>query len=80
MRHRSLDGHERLDALRWPIHQCQTNGLGVAGVNSIRIPRRLSSVHRDGHFCTAENSPGEIIEMMPKPVTIHDPWVRLKVT
>lgn len=22
---------------------------------------------------------GEIIEMMPKPVTIHDPWVRLKV-
>ncbi len=22
--------------------------------------------------------PGEIIEMMPKPVTIHDPWVRLK--
>ncbi len=24
-------------------------------------------------------SPGEIIEMMPKPVTIRDPWVRLKV-
>ncbi len=24
-------------------------------------------------------SPGEIIELMPKPVTIHDPWVRLKV-
>lgn len=23
-------------------------------------------------------APGEIIEMMPKPVTIHDPWVRLK--
>ncbi len=23
-------------------------------------------------------SPGEIIELMPKPVTIHDPWVRLK--
>ncbi|RMF40660.1 MAG: VWA domain-containing protein [Planctomycetota bacterium] len=23
--------------------------------------------------------PGEIIELMPKPVTIHDPWVRLKV-
>ena len=23
-------------------------------------------------------SPGELIEMMPKPVTIHDPWVRLK--
>ena len=22
-------------------------------------------------------SPGEIIELMPKPVTIHDPWVRL---
>jgi uncharacterized protein with von Willebrand factor type A (vWA) domain len=22
---------------------------------------------------------GELIEMMPKPVTIHDPWVRLKV-
>jgi uncharacterized protein with von Willebrand factor type A (vWA) domain len=22
-------------------------------------------------------TPGEIIEMMPKPVTIHDPWVRL---
>ncbi len=22
--------------------------------------------------------PGEIIELMPKPVTIHDPWVRLK--
>jgi uncharacterized protein with von Willebrand factor type A (vWA) domain len=22
--------------------------------------------------------PGEIIDMMPKPVTIHDPWVRLK--
>ncbi|MEM9825376.1 MAG: hypothetical protein AAF958_02245 [Planctomycetota bacterium] len=22
-------------------------------------------------------APGEIIEMMPKPVTIHDPWVRL---
>lgn len=22
-------------------------------------------------------SPGEILEMMPKPVTIHDPWVRL---
>lgn len=24
-------------------------------------------------------SPGELLEMMPKPVTIHDPWVRLKV-
>lgn len=23
-------------------------------------------------------TPGELIEMMPKPVTIHDPWVRLK--
>lgn len=23
-------------------------------------------------------SPGEIINLMPKPVTIHDPWVRLK--
>ncbi|MEM6363024.1 MAG: hypothetical protein AAF745_01255 [Planctomycetota bacterium] len=23
-------------------------------------------------------TPGEIIELMPKPVTIHDPWVRLK--
>ena len=23
-------------------------------------------------------SPGEIIDLMPKPVTIHDPWVRLK--
>lgn len=23
--------------------------------------------------------PGEIIEMMPKPVTIHDPWVQLRV-
>ena len=22
--------------------------------------------------------PGEIIELMPKPVTVHDPWVRLK--
>ncbi|MCC9599627.1 VWA domain-containing protein [Stieleria sp. JC731] len=24
-------------------------------------------------------SPGEVINLMPKPVTIHDPWVRLKV-
>ncbi|OYP30380.1 VWA domain-containing protein [Rhodopirellula sp. MGV] len=24
-------------------------------------------------------SPGEVIKLMPKPVTIHDPWVRLKV-
>ena len=24
-------------------------------------------------------SPGEIIKLMPKPVTIHDPWVRLKL-
>lgn len=24
-------------------------------------------------------TPGEIIEMMPKPVTIHDPWVQLQV-
>lgn len=24
-------------------------------------------------------TPGEIVELMPKPVTIHDPWVRLKV-
>ncbi len=23
--------------------------------------------------------PGELVNMMPKPVTIHDPWVRLKV-
>lgn len=23
--------------------------------------------------------PGQIVELMPKPVTIHDPWVRLKV-
>ncbi len=23
-------------------------------------------------------SPGELVELMPKPVTIHDPWVRLK--
>jgi uncharacterized protein with von Willebrand factor type A (vWA) domain len=23
-------------------------------------------------------APGEIIELMPKPVTLHDPWVRLK--
>ena len=23
-------------------------------------------------------APGEVIELMPKPVTIHDPWVRLK--
>ena len=23
-------------------------------------------------------APGEIIDLMPKPVTIHDPWVRLK--
>ncbi|MCD0458354.1 vWA domain-containing protein [Roseiconus lacunae] len=24
-------------------------------------------------------APGEVINLMPKPVTIHDPWVRLKV-
>src|SRR2546423_7856509 len=24
-------------------------------------------------------APGQIIEMLPKPVTIFDPWVRLKV-
>lgn len=23
-------------------------------------------------------APGEIIDLMPKPVTVHDPWVRLK--
>ncbi len=35
---------------------------------------RFIEMYTFAKLCT----PGEIIELMPKPVTIHDPWVRLK--
>lgn len=35
---------------------------------------RFIEMYTFGRLC----SPGEIIELMPKPVTIHDPWVQLK--
>ena len=35
---------------------------------------RFFEMYTFGRLCP----PGEIIELMPKPVTIHDPWVQLK--
>ena len=35
---------------------------------------RFIEMYTFGRLC----APGEIIELMPKPVTIHDPWVQLK--
>ena len=35
---------------------------------------RFIEMYTFGKLC----APGEIINLMPKPVTIHDPWVRLK--
>ena len=71
-------GYEWFDALRWPVHQCEAHGP--------RFARTLISSEYPGDFLRfiemftfAKLRPaGEIIELMPKQVTIHDPWINLR--
>lgn len=51
--------------------------LGLQGLIQSEYPGdflRFIEMYTFAKLCT----PGEIINLMPKPVTIHDPWVRLK--
>ena len=47
VRHLRADGHERLDALRRPVHQRQADGPGARRADPPRVPGRLAAVHRD---------------------------------
>ncbi len=42
--------HERLDALRRPVHQRQAHGPGPRRPDPHRVSRRLPAVHRDVHL------------------------------
>ena len=50
VRHRRALGHERLDALRRPVHQRQADGPGPGRPDPPRISRRLAAVHRGLHL------------------------------
>ena len=51
------DGHERLDALRRPVHQRQTHGPGDGRPHPPRVPRRLAPLHRGLHASPSSSSP-----------------------
>ena len=49
VRHVRADGHERLDALRRPVHQREADGPGARRADPPRVSGRLAAVHRDVH-------------------------------
>ncbi len=49
VRHLRAHGHERLDALRRPVHQRQAHGPGARRPHPPRLPRRLAAIRRDVH-------------------------------
>lgn len=51
--------------------------LALQGLIQSEYPGDILRFIEVSTFARLKN-PGELIEMMPKPVTIHDPWVRLK--
>ena len=71
------DGHERFDAIRRAVHQRQTDGPGPGRADSQRVSRRFPAVRSKCTRLPSCDRPGEVAQLMPKPVTIHDPWVRL---
>ena len=78
VRHGGAVGHGGLDALRRAIYRRQTDGAGPGRADPPRISGRLSAVHRDVHASPSRGQSGEIAALMPKPVTIFDPVVRLR--
>ena len=69
-------GHERIDALRRTVHQRKADGVAASGTDSDRVRNDFLRFIEMYTFAKIRE-PGEIINMMPKPVTIHDPWVQL---
>ena len=56
VRHLRAHGHERLDALRRPVHQRQAHGPGARRPHPPRLPGRLAAVHRNVHVRQARSS------------------------
>ena len=78
VRHRGADGHERLDALRRAVRQRQTDGAGPGRADPPRVSRATTC---SSSRCTRSPSlrpPARSPTLLPKPVTIYDPVVRLR--